>query len=235
MNIVIFGAGTPDKFGYDFVQKSRQEGHRVTVFSHKDHGISHVDHYVIDYNNLNNCEFVFNTFLENNKDKIDILIYNTLGGNYPTLEYFGYNTPDLSLYQHTFNTHFVVPHLFIAKSIHRMNENAKTIFFASTLGLNFNDSRKGTEQMVGYASGNIWKVNMMLGYANNRKKNITYCCISPSIQYKTIEGFKRYKEQDFELLYNFIYNCDDSYTGKLIAIWGDNKILTVNTVFNVYE
>ena len=233
MNVVIFGAGTPDKFGYDFVQKSRQEGHRVTVFSHKDHGVNHKDHYVINYDNLNNCEHAFNAFLENNKEKIDIIIYNTLGGNYPTYEHFGYLKPDLQSYNHTFNTHFLVPHLFIAKTINRMNENGKTIFFASTLGLSVSNERQGTEQMVGYASGNIWKVNMMLGYAAARTKNITYCCISPSLRYKTIEGFKRYKEQDFDLMYNFIYNCDDSYNGKLVAVWGNNKVMTVATSFTV--
>ena len=233
MNIVIFGAGTPDKFGYDFVKKSREEGHRVTVFSHKDHGVNHPDHYVINYSDLNNCEHVFNQFLNKNKDKIDILIYNTLGGNYPTFEHFGYVNPNLNEYQHTFNTHFIVPHMFIAKTIGRMNDNSKTIFFASTLGLSFGDDRNNTAQMVGYASGNIWKVNMMLGYAKTRQKNITYCCISPSLRYKTPEGFARYKNQDFDLMYNFIYNCDDSYNGKLVAVWGADKVLTINTTFNI--
>ena len=49
-NILVVGAGNPDKFGQHFVKKTREEGNRVIVFSHKNHNTSNVDDRHINYN-----------------------------------------------------------------------------------------------------------------------------------------------------------------------------------------
>lgn len=226
-NIVIFGAGVPNKFGYDFVEKSRIEGHNVTVFSHTDHGLNNPQNIVIDYSNYNECDKKFDDFILNNKQPIDIIFFNHTGGYYPSFVKDPYAKPNLELYSSTLNTQVVIPHLFISKTINLMSDKSKTVFSTNSSGMSLN-YRMGTEKLVGFVGANTWKINMMFGYANAREKNITYCCISPSINYENPEIFKRYKEQDFNLLYNFIHNYDDSFNGKIVTFWGHNKLYTLN-------
>jgi len=225
LNIVIFGAGIPGQFGYDFVQKVRGEGHNVTVFSHKEHVDKHPQNITIEYGDYQSCEKTFDQFLIDNNSEIDFLIFNQSGGVYPFFIRDGYEKPNLQQYQYTLNSQVVIPHLFISKTINKMKDGSKTIFFCNTSGLTLEDRfRMGTDVLVGYVGANAWKVNMMYGYAKARTKNITYCCMAPSIRYHTPEGVERYKNQDFNLLYNWVFSVDDTSNGKIMTCWGDPVI-----------
>lgn len=233
LNIVIFGAGIPGQFGYDFVQKVRGEGHNVTVFSHKEHIDKHPQNIAIQYGNYEECEKIFDKFLLDNSSDIDLLIFNQSGGIYPVFNNNdGYRSPNLREYQYTLNSQVVIPHLFIGKTINKMKDGSKTIFFCNTSGLTQEDRfREGTSTLVGYVGANAWKVNMMYGYAKSRTKNITYCCLTPSIQYHTTEGKERYKNQDFNILYNWVFSVDDTANGKIKVYWGDPVVKTLETSY----
>ena len=44
MNIVVIGGGKPERFGNDFCNRARADGHDVYVISHKDYGTNDPKH-----------------------------------------------------------------------------------------------------------------------------------------------------------------------------------------------
>jgi nucleoside-diphosphate-sugar epimerase len=58
MNIVVIGGGKPGKFGNDFCNRARSEGHDVYVISHKDYGTNDPKHIVADFDNPTSITYI---------------------------------------------------------------------------------------------------------------------------------------------------------------------------------
>jgi short-subunit dehydrogenase len=216
MNIIILGGGTPNKFGHDFALKARGEGHKVVIFSHKLNGLNDPDQHVINYEDLNKTKLIFQAALQD-ISKIDLIIFNANGFSYPYVSRDPFSNIDPIEYHKSINLHAIVPHLLLGESINKMDEGSKVVYM--TTGLAYNLVRSEYHQHYGYGGHKSFMTHLMLGFATNRTKNITFSIFSPHFPYEDREKYKKV----FENCYQWILSHDDSANGKIMAMWDENR------------
>lgn len=216
MNIVILGGGTPNKFGHDLALKARSEGHKVIIFSHKLNGLNDPDQHIISYDDLNKTKLVFQAALQD-INKIDLIIFNGNGESHPyvTKNYL-FNVEPNSYYK-AINLHAIVPHILLAECHEKMNDGSKVVYM--TTGLAYMMLRDNWHQHYGYGAHKSFMTHLMLGFANNRAKNITFSIFSPHFPYEDREKYKKV----FDHCYHWVFNHDDSANGKITAHWDPDK------------
>lgn len=221
MNIIVLGGGTIGKFGNDFAVKARNEGHRVIIFSHKHNGTNDIDQHVINYNDVNDTRNTFTKVLEQ-LDSIDIVLINQNGMSYPNINEHSDHTqvyPD-SYYQ-TINLHAVSTHLLLAAAYPKMHDGSKVSYMST--GLAYRMLAGDQHPYSGYAAIKAFMTHIILGFANNRQKKITYTTVSPHFTYDDIPRYQRI----FDNLYTWIFKHDDMYNGKMISAWDPNTAPSV--------
>ena len=172
MNIVVIGPGTdPLRFGTYFVNQAESMGHTVTKFSYRLANDS--------------AKTITEKFVEtiSHLDKIDLLLYNCIGGFYPgqpenfqsnhEVDYAGWQTGIL--------INAAMPHMFSIKCLEKMNESSSIIFMTSSASYLIN--RDNYLQMAGYfgTKGAMNQLARALAEYNNNKA--TVCVMGPHIPY----------------------------------------------------
>lgn len=208
-NILVVGAGTPNKFGQQFVKQAREEGNRVIVFSHKNHNTSNADDRYINYNNT---EHVKSKCVELTTELpvIDIILFNQIGSGYPDSATQLFNEPVIAEYNQTISVAVVIPHLIIASLYNNLNAGSKVVYMGTTMALEY--EREHYTSGVGYPSGKSFAMHLMSAMARCRTKAVTFSSLCPYFLYDRPEVYK----QAFEQTYNYILTHDDSNNGKLV-------------------
>jgi len=208
-NILVVGAGAPNKFGHQFVKKAREEGNRVIVFSHKNHNTSNIDDRHINYNDANQVKSKC-VELANELPVIDIILFNHVGAAYPDSGEQLFNEPNMAHYNQTIATAVGIPHLIIASLFNNLIAGSRVVYMGSTMALEY--EREHYISGVGYPSAKSFAMHLMSSMARCRTKEVTFSSMCPYFLYDQPELYK----QTFEQTYNYILTHDDSVNGKLV-------------------
>lgn len=219
MNIVVFGGGNVGKFGNDFCLRARSEGHNVIIFSHKSNGTNDKQQYVINYYDMEETEKIIKQVVDE-LDTIDLVLFNQTGSTYPSGEAFQM-APDYKEYQYTLNSHATIIHLFFFLCQNKLTDTCKVINMASNMMIELFEKMPYAPP-VGYGAGKAWATHTIQAYATNRKNNITYFTISPSMNYDSEEGKNRYPTW-FNSLYELIFNSTDECNGKILTAYQNSE------------
>jgi len=213
MNIVVFGGGKPNKFGFNFCNKARDDGHSVYVISHKSYDNTDVNHAVADFLDPTNVVDTFNKLLEN-VNNIDILLYATNGHAYPDNEsaYKSTTTVDIQRWYRTMNLQTIIPHMICVNALKKMSTGSKFVFFTSHQGIYF--SKKEWMNRLGYATGKAGQTHLMQALAYNNDKGAIATAILTHFPY---EDPKRLTDT-YEMIYNYIINFDSTENGSIKEI-----------------
>lgn len=214
MNIVVIGGGTHGKFGNDFVNRARQDGHRVLVLSHKKHNTQHPDHASANFTNLENTLYNFCSLIQK-IETIDLFLYNSNSGGWPHQENHLHSTATVneSLYIYGFKIHVIIPHALAIEALKKMTDASKIVFM--TTDMIYGKEREKYTQLVGYAGGKAYQHQLMIGLANHNDKNVTVSSLSPFFNY---DDQKHYKSI-FEKAYNYIITHGPEYNCKVFDCW----------------
>ena len=208
-NILVVGAGTPNKFGHQFVEKARAEGNRVIVFSHKNHNTGNTDDRYINYSNINQIKDKC-VELRNEVSVIDIILFNQVGSGYPDNITQLFNEPNLFEYHQTIDSAVAIPHLIIASLYNNLIVGSKVVYMGSTMALEY--EREHYVSGVGYPSAKSFAMHLISAMARCRTKEVTFSSICPYFLYDQPEVYKHI----FEQTYNYILTHDDSVNGKVV-------------------
>lgn len=209
MNIIVLGGGAPGKFGNDFVNKARSEGHRVIVLSHRDRNTGNSDDRIINYRNIESIKPVLQQ-ISKEIPVIDIILFNQTGAGYPYSAEELFSEPNLSEYNNLLNIHVVVPHLVTAMLHGNLIDGSKVIFMSSTMAFEYGRSNFGS--MVGYPAGKSFVTHLMSSMSRSRTKNITFSAVCPYFMYNEPEKY----QETLQYLYTHIFQHDDTMNGKIV-------------------
>jgi len=215
-HIVITGGGSPGKFGNDFALKARSEGHRVTIFSHRDYNTNHPDDHVLDYFNYEKSKQTLQQVKEN-LGPIDVLYFNHNGGCFPYKDEELLSEPDIFRYNISLHSAVCIPHLMVVLFNDNLVDGARVVFTSSTImyELHYPKGASG----VGYAGQRAWATYLMRGFANTRTRNITYSGLSPYINYDD----RQHYANTLIKTYDHVLNHDDSFNGCIAHLHAGNR------------
>jgi hypothetical protein len=214
MNIVVIGGGTPGKFGNDFCNRAKSEGHDVYIMSHIDHGTNDPKHIVANFNSPDIFLHYYKKLIQN-LDTIDILLYNSNGGggifDASQLQSIGrYEGVDWEI---GLKTHVIIPHMIILESLKKMSKGSGIVFM--TTDQSYNLSKTQNTSFVGYAGFKGIQNHLMIGLAYNNDKEAIATSVSTHFPY---ENKKEYDIM-FDKIYNYITTLTDKSNGKIRSFW----------------
>jgi hypothetical protein len=214
MNIVVIGGGKPGKFGNDFCNRARSEGHDVYVISHKDYGTNDPKHVVAPFNNVGAFLEAFKN-LTKDLDTIDILLYNSNANSYPGRPDELQSTGSVSLekWVQAMTLNAVIPHSVSLEALKKMSKGSGIVFMTS--GMSYDLSRKDWTANVGYAGFKGVQNHLMIGLANHNDKGAVVTCVSPHFPYDNAEKYSMV----FNHTYNYITTLTEESNGKIRGIW----------------
>jgi NAD(P)-dependent dehydrogenase (short-subunit alcohol dehydrogenase family) len=177
MNIVVIGPGTnPLRFGTYFVNQAETRGHTVTKFSYR---------LANDSGANESAETIAEKFVEtiSHLDKIDLLLYNCIGGGYPgQSEHFQSNHEvDYAEWQMGILINAAMPHMFSTKCLEKMDESSSIVFMTSSASYLIN--RDNYLQMAGYFGTKGVMNHLARALAEYNDKKATVSIIAPHIPY----------------------------------------------------
>jgi NAD(P)-dependent dehydrogenase (short-subunit alcohol dehydrogenase family) len=217
MNIVVIGGGKPGKFGNDFCNRARSEGHDVYVISHKDYGTNDPKQIVADFNNV--AEFLekFKN-LTNHLDKIDVLLYNSNGHSYPGRpeELQSTGGSSLAQWEKALRLHVAIPHALAIEALKKMTKGCGIVFMTS--GMSYDLKRTNWTANVGYAGFKGMQNHLMIGLAHHNDKEAIVTCIAPHFPYDNAEKYSNV----LNIAYEYITNLTEENNGRIRGIW-DNS------------
>lgn len=218
MNIIVLGGGgKPGKFGKDFVNKAREQGHRVIVLSHRDHMTGNTDDRTINYRNLESIKPVLQNIAKE-LPVIDIILFNQNGAGYPFSAEELFVEPNISEYNSLINIHVAVPHLIVAMLYENLIEGSKVIFMSSTMAFEYDRNNFGS--MVGYPAAKSFVTHLMSSMSRSRTKNVTFSAVCPYFMYNEPEKY----QETLQHLYTHIFEHDDTLNGKImVQSWESGK------------
>lgn len=229
MNICIFGGNSPvGRFGRDFTDRVRKDGHSVYVISHNvaevypmPSGLVATELVPYDKNHVF-TDFYYTTSVINafNKvtadvDNLDLILYNSNSGSYPgDVNDFHVDSVfrEKSWYD-TIRTHAVIPHGVALSALKKMSAGSKFVFMTSNLS--YHADRDFCTEEAGYAGGKAAQNQLMLALANHNKQGVIFTAISPYFRYHEIEKYTKV----FENVYNHILNLSEKDNGKIKEIF----------------
>lgn len=216
-NILVFGGGSPNKFGNMFVTEARKAGHTVINVSHKDYGTDHPDDLVLYYrnNNIKGLETISNKILEKFQTKIHLILFNQNPTAYPFTVGELRKLPSTRYYYDLIYGHIMVPHYILSVLDCRLDERSKVMFMASMMAWNYN----ADSAAVGYPGIKSMLAHMMKKLSKSRIKKVTYSMVHPNLGYNE----PNFYETTFQPLYDHILNHDDTYNGKIINMFNEQK------------
>lgn len=214
MNIVVIGGGAPGRFGNDFCNRARSDGHDVYVISHKDYGYNDPRQIVADFDNIPRFLEKFKT-LTDHLEQIDILLYNSNGNAYPTNPEFLKSTGRVSVehWERALRLHVIIPHMLAIESLKKMTKGCGIVFMTS--GMSYMLSRTEWTNFVGYAGFKGMQNQLMIGLAHHNDKGVIVTCAAPHFAYDNPERYKIVLDNAYE----YITNLTDDANGKIREIW----------------
>ena len=215
MNIlVVGGGGQSGRFGKDFCDRARQDGHSVYVISHKDYGSGDSKQISADFNSPSSVVDAFKTVMQG-VDHLDIMLYNSSAKGYPSHNTHFQSTTRVDIQTHylNYNTYVLYPHLLSIEALKIMNKTSKIIFLTTGLTLSWmwEDEKSDLNKLAGYIGGKSFQNHLMIGLAIYNDKEVTVTSLSPHFDYNNIDAYKR----SLELTYNRILNIDAGDNGKI--------------------
>jgi NAD(P)-dependent dehydrogenase (short-subunit alcohol dehydrogenase family) len=218
MNICVIGGGrAKGRFGRDFCDRARVEGHNVYVLSHKDYNLNDPRHLWADFNNHNDVVAKFAQLIES-IDHIDIFIYNTTSdsGSFPHLDRHFQSTTNGDLAQgwhDTVDLHAVIPHMLCVAALNKMSATSKLVFMVTGLAMYFN--RTEWNEQVGYASGKAAQIFLMLAFSTFNDRKAISTAISPHFDYTNPVNY----EIVFNKAYDHILDMNQNQNGKIKSLY----------------
>lgn len=204
MNIVIVGPGSdPKRFGTHFVNKSEANGHSVTKFSYR----------LYDESPDQITERFENTIA--NLDKIDLFLYNVMGGTYPGEEHH-FKTSHIVAHEEWKNDIVInasLPHAFSLKCLEKMNENSSIVFMTSSASYLIN--RSNYLSFAGYFGTKATMNHLARSLAEYNDKQAKVCVMGPHIPYEDAES----AEVIMESLSERILNISKEDNGKILQCY----------------
>lgn len=177
MNIVIVGPGSdPNRFGTHFVNKAELNSHSVTKFSYR----------LYNENPDKITERFESTIAD--LDKIDLFLYNVMGGTYPGEEKH-FKTGHIVAHEEWKNDIVInasLPHAFSLKCLEKMNENSSIVFMTSSASYLIN--RSNYLNFAGYFGTKATMNHLARSLAEYNDKKATVCVMGPHIPYEDPES-----------------------------------------------
>jgi len=210
MNIcVIGGGGEPGRFGRDFCDRARSDGHNVYVLSHRPSAENNSQHTWVSFDSVTGVVDAFEQ-LTAELAHIDIFVYNSK----PVQEFPGQPENFVSTcaavpseWHKTIDGHAVLPHLLSIAALKKMSDHSKLVFLVSGLATDFD--RDYYTYCVGYATGKAAQVFLMLAFANYNDRGAIATAVSPHF-----DNPDTYKNV-FDNTYRYILNMDHKQNGKI--------------------
>lgn len=204
MKIVIIGPGQdPNRFGTYFSNKAEADGHSVIKFSYrlgsdKPHVIA--DKYANTISNI---------------DKIDLLLYNCIGGFYPgnPKHYTSDHEVGYEGWKEGILINAAMPHMFAVKSLAKMDNTSNIVFMTSSASYLIN--RDNYLNMAGYFGTKGAMNHLMRALAEYNDKGATVCTFGPHIPYDDPPTAK----QVMNTLYKRMTNLTKEDNGKIIQCY----------------
>jgi NAD(P)-dependent dehydrogenase (short-subunit alcohol dehydrogenase family) len=210
MNICVIGGGSKEgRFGRDFCDRARSDGHDVYVLSHRPSAENNSRHTWADFDSVDAVVAAFKQ-LTADLAHIDIFVYNSK----PTSEFpgqpehFVYKRQSVTaLWHKTIDGHAVLPHLLSMAALKKMSDRSKLVFLVSGLATNFD--RDYYTHCVGYATGKAAQAFLMLAFAHHNDRGAIATAVSPHF-----DNPDTYKNV-FDGVYRYILNMDHEQNGKI--------------------
>lgn len=204
MNIVIVGPGNdPKRFGTYFVNSAESENHSVTRFSYRLHEES--------------SEEILKRFSEtiSSLDKIDVFLYNVLGGTYPgNIPHFktGHEVA-FSEWEKAILINAALPHAFSLKCLEKMDESSSIVFMTSSASYLIN--RSNYLEYAGYFGTKSTMNHLARALSEFNDKDATVCVLGPHIPYENPES----AEVVMKSLTHRILNITKEDNGKILQCY----------------
>lgn len=212
MNICVIGGGGPKgKFGRDFCDRARAEGHNVYVLSHKDHNQGDVRHAWADFGNVESVVDAF-TQLVADIDCIDIFVYNSNPvPQRPSLDtdYKSTSTVTSEMWYNTITGQAIIPHRLCIEALKKMSANSKLVFLVSGLAIPYNEHNY--TNLVGYSTGKAIQIFMMKAFAEHNDRGAIASAVSPHFDYKNVDRY----QTTVDNVYRYILDINQSENGKI--------------------
>ena len=208
MNIVVVGGGEPGKFGNDFCNLAKQEGHNVFILSHKEYKTADPRHTHADFRKKESVIEEFNK-LTSSIDHIDIFIFNGWCNCYPSCAHYftSHAEIDIQSWHENLDTTVVLPHLLSIEALKKMSIGSKIVFLTTKMALEF--ERTNYTEMAGYAGIKAAQTHLMIALAHHNDKGVIVSSISPHFPYEDRESYNRV----FIKGYKYILSFDKSRNG----------------------
>lgn len=192
MNILVIGGGGPTgKFGRDFCDRARLEGHSVYVISHVDYNTNDPKQISADFENPSAVISAFATVTKE-LTHLDMMLYNSSIGSYPgsTSDYCSTTAVSIARHYLNYNVYVLYPHLLSIQALKKMDATSKIIFLTTGLTLRTWDVNElEYNRHSGYAGGKAFQNHLMSGLANNNDKGVTVLSVSPHFDYNNESAY----------------------------------------------
>ena len=231
MNIVLIGCGGAGKFGNDFYHRARQQGHTVYSLSHIDHNLSDQRHAVgsFDATRLEDESIPIHTTykqLIDEIDNIDIFLYNSNNGAYPSndADLRSDGTVDLWAWKKSLDVQVVIPHILILESLKKMSSKSSIVFMTTGLSYDFSQKDHEYSKYVGYAGFKSVQNHLMMGLAAHNDKGAICTSVASHFTYDDPGNYNII----FDRVYDYITNLTAANNGKIRQIWPGMESVDVN-------
>jgi hypothetical protein len=223
MNILVVGGATPGKFGNDFVNQARSQGHRVLVIAHADPGYHDSDLQVANFNQVSSVTEAFGK-LTADVDNIGIMLYNSNKPSYPRRpqDYSSQGTVDEQEYFSSLMLHAVIPHALGIECQKKMSAGGKLVFMSSWSALDFKNNL-GTDN-VGYTGGKAFQTRLMTAFAHHNDRGLLCSAIYPHFDYANPEHYTKVANK----VYEFIITFGREHHGKIVGISNPDRLNVLN-------
>lgn len=231
MNIVLIGCSGPGKFGNDFYHRARQQGHTVYSLSHTDHNLSDQRHAFgpFDATRLEDGSIAIHdiyTQLIAEIDNIDIFLYNSNNGAYPSndADLRSDGTVDLWAWKKSLDVQVVIPHILILESLKKMSSKSSIVFMTTGLSYDFSQKDHEYSKYVGYAGFKSVQNHLMMGLAAHNDKGAICTSVASHFTYDDPGNYNIM----FDRVYDYITNLTSANNGKIRQIWPGMESVDVN-------
>lgn len=202
MNIVIVGPGNdPKRFGTHFVNKAQSENHNITKFSYR-----------LQNESFEDIVKRFTKEIEH-LDRIDIFLYNSIGGFYPgeIRHYNELHEVEHKRWEEGILINGAMPHALSLKCSQKMDSSSAIVFMTSSGSYLVN--RDNYLDLAGYFGTKGALNHLSRALAEHNSANATVCVMAPHIPYDDGEEISA---KIMDILTNKILNILPEDNGKVL-------------------
>lgn len=189
MNILVIGPGqTSGKFGKDFCELARNDGHDVFTISHGYSKKVESTQIFADFNHIESMEHAFDE-LTKEVAHLDMMLYNSNHVDIPneTQMFTETSTVPATAYRESLQIQVICPHFFAIKALSKMTSGDRIVFMTTGLTYARFDENAYTARYahhVGYIGSKSYQNALMMGLAEHNQKNVIVSSIAPHFPYE---------------------------------------------------